>query len=171
MSADATRSLPDSRPLHDLISRARALLRSSWVATGLGITVGLLFGLLVVLTLIDLFVPFEPVTLPYFRVVVPLDPVFRCVALFLAVVPALLAFFHGVVRPLWRGLRPAQVARRIEDVRAFQQRQRDLGYGGDLVVKPLHGNGGKAVFRIPADGSNLVASSDKLALLGWRQVY
>lgn len=115
MSADASRSLPDSRPLHDLIGRARALLRSSWVATGLGITVGLLFGLLVVLTLIDLFVPFEPVTLPYFKVVVPLDPVFRCVALFLVVVPALLAFFHGVVRPLWRGLRPAQVARRIED--------------------------------------------------------
>jgi len=47
---------------------------------------------------------------------------------------------------------PTLVARRIEDVRAFQQR-----HPGDLVVKPLHGNGGKAVFRIPADGSNLGA--------------
>jgi glutathione synthase len=44
------------------------------------------------------------------------------------------------------------VARRIEDVREFHAR-----HPGDLVVKPLHGNGGKAVFRIPADGSNLGA--------------
>jgi glutathione synthase len=47
---------------------------------------------------------------------------------------------------------PTFVARRIEDVRAFHER-----HPGDLVVKPLHGNGGKAVFRIPADGSNLGA--------------
>lgn len=47
---------------------------------------------------------------------------------------------------------PTLVARRIEDVRDFQRR-----HPGDLVVKPLHGNGGKAVFRIPADGSNLGA--------------
>jgi glutathione synthase len=47
---------------------------------------------------------------------------------------------------------PTLVARRIEDVREFQAR-----HGGDIVIKPLHGNGGKAVFRIPADGSNLGA--------------
>lgn len=47
---------------------------------------------------------------------------------------------------------PTLVARRIEDVRAFQQK-----HPGDIVVKPLHGNGGKAVFRVPADGSNLGA--------------
>ncbi|HVR91865.1 MAG TPA: glutathione synthase [Novosphingobium sp.] len=47
---------------------------------------------------------------------------------------------------------PTLVARRIEDVKAFQAR-----HGGDIVVKPLHGNGGKAVFRVPADGSNLGA--------------
>ena len=47
---------------------------------------------------------------------------------------------------------PTLVARRIEDVRAFH-----LRHPGDLVVKPLHGNGGKAVFRVPADGSNLGA--------------
>jgi len=51
-----------------------------------------------------------------------------------------------------RFMPPTLVARRIEDVREFQQR-----FGSDLVVKPLHGNGGKAVFRIPADGSNLGA--------------
>ena len=47
---------------------------------------------------------------------------------------------------------PTLIARRIEDVRAFHAR-----YPGDLVMKPLHGNGGKAVIRIPADGSNLAA--------------
>lgn len=47
---------------------------------------------------------------------------------------------------------PTLVARRIEDVREFHAR-----YPGDLVMKPLHGNGGKAVVRIPADGSNLGA--------------
>lgn len=47
---------------------------------------------------------------------------------------------------------PTLVARRIEDVREFQAR-----FGTDIVIKPLHGNGGKAVFRVPADGSNLGA--------------
>jgi glutathione synthase len=51
-----------------------------------------------------------------------------------------------------RFMPPTLVARRLEDVRAFQR-----SHSGDLVVKPLHGNGGKAVFRIPADGSNLGA--------------
>ncbi|MGB7656191.1 MAG: glutathione synthase [Novosphingobium sp.] len=47
---------------------------------------------------------------------------------------------------------PTLIARRIEDVRAFHAR-----HPGDLVMKPLHGNGGKAVIRVPADGSNLGA--------------
>ena len=51
-----------------------------------------------------------------------------------------------------RFMPPTLVCRRIEDVREFH-----LRHPGDLVVKPLHGNGGKAVFRIPADGSNLGA--------------
>jgi len=51
-----------------------------------------------------------------------------------------------------RFMPPTLVARRIEDVREFMGR-----YPGDIVIKPLHGNGGKAVFRIPADGSNLGA--------------
>ncbi|MDE2411576.1 MAG: glutathione synthase [Sphingomonadales bacterium] len=51
-----------------------------------------------------------------------------------------------------RFMPPTLIARRIEDVRAFHSR-----YPGDLVMKPLHGNGGKAVVRIPADGSNLGA--------------
>lgn len=47
---------------------------------------------------------------------------------------------------------PTLIARRVEDVREFHAR-----HPGDLVMKPLHGNGGKAVVRIPADGSNLGA--------------
>ncbi len=54
-----------------------------------------------------------------------------------------------------RFMPPTFIARRIEDVRAFHAR-----HPGDLVVKPLHGNGGKAVFRIPADGSNLGALAE-----------
>jgi glutathione synthase len=51
-----------------------------------------------------------------------------------------------------RFMPPTFIARRIEDVKAF-----NLRHPGDLVIKPLHGNGGKAVFRVPADGSNLGA--------------
>ena len=107
-------SLPDSTPLHRLIGRTRRLLRGSWVATGLGITLGLALGTLAVLAVLDLFVPLEPITLPLAGVVVPLDPILRCVALFLIVVPAALAFLQGVVRPLFRRLAPTLVARRIE---------------------------------------------------------
>ena len=46
---------------------------------------------------------------------------------------------------------PTLIARRVEDVRAFHQNH------GDIVVKPLHGNGGKDVFRIGPDGANLSA--------------
>lgn len=46
---------------------------------------------------------------------------------------------------------PTLVTRSLEEAKAFQARY------GAVVVKPLHGNGGKAVFRIDADGSNLGA--------------
>ncbi|BBC73098.1 glutathione synthase [Altererythrobacter sp. B11] len=50
-----------------------------------------------------------------------------------------------------RFMPPTLVARKAEDVREFQQKH------GAVVVKPLHGNGGKAIFRIEADGTNLSA--------------
>ena len=53
-----------------------------------------------------------------------------------------------------RFMPPTLVARRIEDVRAFQQRH------GAVVVKPLHGNGGKAIFKVEADGTNLSAIAE-----------
>jgi glutathione synthase len=60
---------------------------------------------------------------------------------------------------------PTLVARRIEDVRAFQAK-----YPGDIVIKPLHGNGGKAVFRVPADGSNLGALVEVFSQM-WKEPF
>ena len=48
-----------------------------------------------------------------------------------------------------RFMPPTLIARTISDVRDFQRRH------GAVVVKPLHGNGGKAIFKVEADGTNL----------------
>ena len=53
-----------------------------------------------------------------------------------------------------RFMPPTLIARRIEDVRAFQHKH------GAVVVKPLHGNGGKAIMRVEADGTNLSAITE-----------
>lgn len=50
-----------------------------------------------------------------------------------------------------RFMPPTLIARKMADVQAFQQEH------GAIVVKPLHGNGGKAIFKIEADGTNLSA--------------
>lgn len=49
---------------------------------------------------------------------------------------------------------PTMIARSLDDIRDFQRKH------GAVVVKPLHGNGGKAIFRIDADGTNLSALSE-----------
>ena len=49
---------------------------------------------------------------------------------------------------------PTLVARHLDDLRDFQKRY------GSVVVKPLHGNGGKAIFRIDEEGTNLSALSE-----------
>jgi glutathione synthase len=64
-----------------------------------------------------------------------------------------------------RFMPPTLVARSISDVKDFHQR-----FPGDLVVKPLHGNGGKAVFRVPADGSNLGALTELFGQV-WREPF
>ncbi|MGL5839092.1 MAG: glutathione synthase [Sphingorhabdus sp.] len=46
---------------------------------------------------------------------------------------------------------PTLITRSTEEVREFQR------VHGPVVVKPLHGNGGKAIFKVEADGSNLGA--------------
>jgi glutathione synthase len=44
---------------------------------------------------------------------------------------------------------PTMITRSLDDARAF------LSQHGEIVVKPLHGNGGKAIFKVGRDGANL----------------
>ncbi|MCU6454030.1 glutathione synthase [Sphingomonas sp. A2-49] len=46
---------------------------------------------------------------------------------------------------------PTLVTRSLDEARAF------LADHGEIVVKPLHGNGGKAIFKVGRDGANLSA--------------
>lgn len=100
MAETTNNATPDITPIRQLIRQTVRLLRSSWVATGLALTLGLGLGALVAASLLDL--------------AMPLVPALRVVALVVVVVPASWAFVNGVVRPLARRLRPVQVARRIE---------------------------------------------------------
>jgi len=53
-----------------------------------------------------------------------------------------------------RFMPPTLIARRLADIQAFQKKH------GAVVVKPLHGNGGKAIFKIDEHGTNLSALSE-----------
>ena len=53
-----------------------------------------------------------------------------------------------------RFMPPTMIARDLDDLRAFQKDH------GSVVIKPLHGNGGKAIFRLDAEGTNLSALSE-----------
>ncbi|MFV0475846.1 MAG: glutathione synthase, partial [Pikeienuella sp.] len=44
---------------------------------------------------------------------------------------------------------PTMIARSIEHIRAFRERH------GDMILKPLYGNGGAGVFKLAGDDSNL----------------
>ncbi len=46
---------------------------------------------------------------------------------------------------------PTLITRSADEIRDFQRAH------GAVVIKPLHGNGGKAIFRVPAEGDNLGA--------------
>jgi glutathione synthase len=50
-----------------------------------------------------------------------------------------------------RYMPPTLITRSADEVRDFQK------IHGAVVIKPLHGNGGKAIFKVEADGSNLGA--------------
>ena len=50
-----------------------------------------------------------------------------------------------------RFMPPTLVTRSADEVREFMKRH------GSVVVKPIHGNGGKAIFRVPESGENLSA--------------
>ena len=53
-----------------------------------------------------------------------------------------------------RFMPPTLITRSMDEVRLFQAEH------GDIVIKPLHGNAGSAVFRIGADGANLAALTE-----------
>jgi glutathione synthase len=61
-----------------------------------------------------------------------------------------------------RFMPPTLITRSLEEARAFLARH------GEIVVKPLHGNGGKAIFRIGSDGANL-SSLIELFNAVWRE--
>jgi hypothetical protein len=96
----ASSQAPDTTPIYRLLRKVKHLLRLSWVATGLGITLGLWLTTLVAFGLLDL--------------ALPLWPAFRLLGLMLIIVPASWAFLMGVIVPLCRRLAAAQVARRVE---------------------------------------------------------
>mgnify|MGYP002780335594 FL=1 len=50
-----------------------------------------------------------------------------------------------------RFMPPTLVTRSVDEVRRF------MAEHGAIVVKPIHGNGGKAIFRVPENGENLTA--------------
>ncbi len=63
-----------------------------------------------------------------------------------------------------RFMPPTLITRSLEETRKFQAQH------GDIIVKPLHGNAGSAVFRIPAGGANL-ASLVELFGDVWREPF
>jgi len=50
-----------------------------------------------------------------------------------------------------RFMPPTMITRSLDATRAF------LAEHGEIVIKPLHGNGGKAIFKVGSDGANLSA--------------
>ncbi|MBY0519710.1 MAG: glutathione synthase [Sphingomonas sp.] len=61
-----------------------------------------------------------------------------------------------------RFMPPTLVTRSLGEARKF------LGEHGEIVVKPLHGNGGKAIFKVGADGANLSALIEVFNMT-WRE--
>jgi hypothetical protein len=109
--------MPDPSPIFSLVKTTRQILRSSWVATGLGLCVGLLLGTLVIVALIDLIAPPGPrvtlFNLLGLHLSVPGSAI-RFLGLLAVLVPTTYALVMGVIRPLLRRLKMTTVARRIE---------------------------------------------------------
>lgn len=57
---------------------------------------------------------------------------------------------------------PTLVTRSLDEARAF------LAEHGEIVIKPLHGNGGKAIFKVGSDGANLSALIEVFNMT-WRE--
>ena len=63
-----------------------------------------------------------------------------------------------------RFMPPTLITRSLDGLRAFHATH------GEIVMKPLHGNAGAAVFRIGRDGSNLAALAELFGSV-WREPY
>ncbi len=63
-----------------------------------------------------------------------------------------------------RFMPPTLITRSLDEVRAFHAKH------GEIIVKPLHGNGGSGVFRIGRDGSNLGALTELFSEV-WREPF
>jgi len=63
-----------------------------------------------------------------------------------------------------RFMPPTLVTRSLDDLKAFHAAH------GEIVMKPLHGNAGAAVFRIGRDGSNLASLAELFGSV-WREPY
>ena len=61
-----------------------------------------------------------------------------------------------------RFMPPTLITRSLDEARAF------LAEHGAIVVKPLHGNGGKAIFKVERDGANLSALIEVFNMT-WRE--
>jgi len=59
---------------------------------------------------------------------------------------------------------PTLITRSIDELKAFHAKH------GEIVLKPLHGNAGAAVFRIGRDGQNLAALAELFGEV-WREPY
>ena len=59
---------------------------------------------------------------------------------------------------------PTLITRSLDELKAFHARH------GEIVIKPLHGNAGAAVFRIGRDGTNLAALAELFGSV-WREPY
>ena len=59
---------------------------------------------------------------------------------------------------------PTLITRSLDDLRRFHAKH------GEIVIKPLHGNAGAAVFRIGRDGTNLAALAELFGAV-WREPY
>ena len=63
-----------------------------------------------------------------------------------------------------RFMPPTMITRSLDELTAFHERH------GEIVMKPLHGNAGAAVFRIGRDGSNLRALAELFGEV-WKEPY
>ena len=63
-----------------------------------------------------------------------------------------------------RFMPPTLITRSLAELKSFHARH------GEIVVKPLHGNAGAAVFRINRDGTNLAALAELFGQV-WREPY